>query len=111
MRVENPEQAQEHEGQKWEYLFIKTDAYGAVTGASPMEKIDDPDLKDQISNAKSPRGDVAMGNFMKLKTYAEVSNQLGDLGWELVNVSHTPNTDFPILAFKRPKTSTQSPTE
>jgi len=71
--------------QKWEYLFLEASPY--------------------------PFGDRLINlyvNGQELRDWKEGSlhqfvNQLGDEGWELVDLHHDPKYDHNYLIFKRPK--------
>ncbi len=73
--------------QKWEYLFVSCGL---------------------VSNQWVPNfvGGQELPDWKKGPSICQVANQLGEQGWELVNLATTPNlptSESYRLVFKRPK--------
>jgi hypothetical protein len=75
--------------QKWEYLEVYFMESRGLSNLLPG------DLKVTAVNGKELKD--------RRPSYQETANQLGDEGWELVNVMHATVNDKARAFFKRPK--------
>lgn len=71
---------------KWEYLFVRFDYFAG-------------DLRPKSVNEKDFR------DKQDIPPLHELSNQLGQEGWELTGVNSHPGYGYGFLIFKRPKDS------
>lgn len=70
--------------QKWEYCFVRFDYFA---GNLQPQSINGNELRDKD----------------KRPSLNELSNQLGEEGWEMVGINYTHNYGFGLMIFKRPK--------
>ena len=80
---------------QWEYLYIRYASAGSG---------DKNEMSLAMINGDSYR-DFVLAEALGVRTVADLLNAAGEAGWELVNHSPIPSSQFHFLAMKRKKSS------